>query len=47
MNFLEVDFLNLQPVTKKVNSDSLEDIVENYADLVSYLQKTPYATYIQ
>ena len=47
MNFLEVDFINIQPVTQKVNSDNLEDIVENYTDLANHIKKTPYATYIQ
>ncbi|NES03664.1 MAG: hypothetical protein F6K22_12910 [Okeania sp. SIO2F4] len=42
-----VYFINIQPVTEKVNSDNLEDIVENYTDLANHLKKTPYATYIQ
>ncbi|NEO54924.1 MAG: sulfotransferase [Okeania sp. SIO3B5] len=46
MNFLEVDFINLQPVTEKVNSDSLEDIIENYDVVKNKLSQTKYATFI-
>lgn len=46
MSFLDVDFLNLQPVTEKVNSDNLEDIVENYDVVKNKLSKTKYATFL-
>lgn len=45
--FLDVDIHPLKSVTAKINSDSLEDIVENYAKLKHELRNTPYAVYFE
>jgi hypothetical protein len=47
-----IDFLGLSdhvPLTSdfvKVNSDSLEDIIENYSEIKKYLQHTEFGKYL-
>ncbi len=46
LNFLDVELMDLQPVTKKVNSDRLEDVIENYDLVKNQLSQTKYATFL-
>ena len=44
--FLGVKSKELKPKTLKINSDNLEDIVENYQELVMAIKETSYAQYL-
>ena len=45
-NFLGVNSIELSPKTVKVNSDNLEDIVENYQELAEAIKETSNAQYL-
>ncbi|MDJ0531198.1 MAG: sulfotransferase [Xenococcaceae cyanobacterium MO_207.B15] len=45
-NFLGVNSIDLELQTVKVNSDNLEEVVENYQELVTTIKDTPYAQYL-
>ncbi len=45
-NFLGINPIDLQVKTVKINSDNLEDIVENYQELVMAIKETPYVQYL-
>lgn len=46
-NFLGIAPINLLPKTKKINSDNLADILENYDEVKNKLANTPYASYFE
>jgi LPS sulfotransferase NodH len=45
--FLGVDPIALEPKTVKINSDSLEDLVENFDELETAIQKTSFSSYLR
>lgn len=45
-NFLGVNPITLKPKTIKINSNSLEDNIENYEELKKIFKTTPYAQYL-
>ena len=46
LDFLDVKSMDLKPVTEKVNSDRLEDIIENYDQVKETISSTKYANFL-
>lgn len=46
LNYLNVTDIPLQPVSKKLNPDKLEDMIENYAEVSKWLSGNNYAQYL-
>jgi hypothetical protein len=46
LNYLNVTDMPLQPASKKLNPDKLEDMIENYAEVSKWLSGNNYAQYL-
>jgi hypothetical protein len=46
LNYLSVTNMPLQPASKKLNPEKLEDMIENYTEVSSWLFENNYAQYL-
>ncbi|QEC69589.1 sulfotransferase [Panacibacter ginsenosidivorans] len=46
LNFINVENIQLPPVSKKLNPDKLEDMIENYDEMAAWLKQKNYAHFL-